>query len=330
MPTWAELQDELNHVQPEKRGDFLAGKSRESTTRIADLYNRNILYYASSFLQKPQIPGLFTSINMEDLNGFMAGVHGQEFDKGLLLILHTPGGLAEAAQTIVEYLRSKFDAIDVLIPTYAMSAGTMIALGCDRIVMGRQSQLGPTDPQLIVGDRPFSAHSIVEQFEEAKQNIAGNPVLAHAWAPVLRSFGPALLQEARKSIVYGRELVRGWLQEYMLAERHNRAELAEEVSEYFSSHEHGSHGRRIGRDVAREHHLEIVDLEDNQDLQDEVLTLYHLSTIAFEQGPAIKSVVSSNGRMWVKNLEIGVTVQQPPQRTKPVKNPRRSGKHRPR
>ena len=330
MPTWSELQNELQKKPPQERGPLIAEKCHQTTKQIADTYGRNVIYYASSFLQKPKVSGLLNSINREDLNGFMAGVHGLESDRGLLLILHTPGGLAEAAQTIVEYLRSKFGAIDVLIPTYAMSAGTMIALGCDRIVMGRQSQLGPTDPQLIVGNRQFSAHSIVEQFEEAKQNIAGNPVLAHAWAPVLHSFGPALLQKARKSIVYGQELVREWLQEYMLAKRHNRAELAKEVSGYFSSNTHGSHGRRIGRDVAKEHHLEIVDLEDNQDLQDEVLTLYHLSTIAFEQGPAIKSVVSSNGRMWVKNMEIDVTVQQPPQRTKPVKNPRRSGKHRPR
>ena len=327
MPTWSELQDELNQVSPEKRGDFLAKKSHQSMTRIADLYKRNILYYASSFLQKSGVPGLFTSINMQDLNGFMAGVHGHEAAKGLLLILHTPGGLAEAAQTIVDYLRNKFGSIDVLIPTYALSAGTMIALGCDRIVMGRQSQLGPTDPQLIVGNRPFSAHSIVEQFEEAKQNIADNPVLAHAWAPVLRSFGPALLQEARKAIAYGRSLVQEWLQKYMLAECHNPAELAKKVSEYFSSRKHGSHGRRIDRDAAKAQHLKIVDLEDNQDLQDEVLTLYHLSTIAFEQGPALKSVLSSNGRMWIKNISV---VQQPPQVSKSVKSHRRSRKHRPR
>lgn len=72
--------------------------------------------------------------------------------------------MAEAAQTIVDYLRSEFLAIDVLVSAYAMSAYTMIALGCNRIIMGRQSQLGPTDPQLIVGNRSFSAHSIVEQF----------------------------------------------------------------------------------------------------------------------------------------------------------------------
>lgn len=135
------------------------------------------------------------------------------------MVLHTPVGMAEAAQTIADYLRSKSSAIDVLVPTYATSAGTMIALGCDRVIMGRRGQLGPTDPQLMVENRLFSAHSIVEPFEEAKTRISANPVLAHAWAPVLRSFGPALLQEARKSIAYGETLVRDWLQEYMFAGR---------------------------------------------------------------------------------------------------------------
>lgn len=310
MPSWSDLQDDLNRVEPDRRGDHIAAKLQESVDAVAERYDRNVLYYASSFLQKPEVPGLFTSINMEDINGFMAGVHGHDFGKGLLLILHTPGGMAEAAQTIVDYLRSKFSAIDVLVPTYAMSAGTMIALGCDRVVMGRQSQLGPTDPQLIVGNRPFSAHSIVEQFEEAKAEISGSPTLAHAWAPVLRSFGPALLQEARKSIAYGQTLVEDWLQQYMFSERTDSAALASAVAAHFGGNQHGSHGRRIDRDEARRERLEVIDLEDDQDLQEEVLTLYHLSTIAFENGPAAKSVFSSNGRLWIKNMQMEVIVQQ--------------------
>ena len=311
MPSWSDLQDELNRIDPGQRGDYLAEKSQESVALIARRYDRNVLFYASSFLQKPHIPGLFTSINMEDINGFMAGVHGHDFSKGLLLILHTPGGLAEAAQTVVDYLRSKFSAIDILVPTYAMSAGTMIALGCDRILMGRQSQLGPTDPQLIVEDRPFSAHSIVEQFEEAKAQISGNPLLAHAWAPVLRSFGPALLQEARKSISYGQTLVEDWLRRYMFSEKSDPASLARAVAEHFGGNQHGSHGRRIDRNEARQQQLRVIDLEDDQGLQEEVLTLYHLSTIAFELSPAAKSVVSSNGRLWIKNMQMEVVVQQP-------------------
>ena len=310
MPSWSDLQDELNGIEPEKRGDHIADRLRQLAALIGTRYDRNVLYYASSFLQKPQVPGLFTSINMEDINGFMAGVHGHDFSKGLLLVLHTPGGMAEAAQTIVDYLRSKFSAIDVLVPTYAMSAGTMIALGCDRVVMGKQSQLGPTDPQLIVGNRAFSAHSIVEQFEEAKAEISGNPTLAHAWAPVLRSFGPALLQEARKSISYGETLVRDWLEQYMFSERDDPASQAKEVAAHFGGNQHGSHGRRINRDEVKQQHVEVMDLEDDQDLQEEVLTLYHLSTIAFEMGPAAKSVVSSNGKLWIKNLQMEVVVQQ--------------------
>ncbi len=270
---------------------------------IAEHYGRNVLFYASGFLQKPQIPGLYTSINMEDINGFMAGVHGLDYNKSLLLILHTPGGMAEAAQTIVDYLRSKFSEIDVLIPACAMSAGTMVALGCNKIIMGRQSQLGPTDPQLIAGNRPFSAHSIVAQFEEAKTQISENPVLAHAWAPILRSFGPALLQEARKSIAYGKSLVEKWLAQYMFYNRNEAIELAKEVAIHFSGDQHGSHGRRISRDEAKQKKLCIIDLENDQSLQEHVLTLYHLSAIAFEMGPAVKSVISSNGRFWIKNMQ---------------------------
>ncbi len=312
MPSWSDLQEDLNGIEPDQRGGHIAQRLEESVAAVANRYDRNVLYYASSFLQKPQVPGLFTSINMEDINGFMAGVHGHDFSKGLLLILHTPGGMAEAAQTIVDYLRSKFSAIDILVPTYAMSAGTMIALGCDRIVMGRQSQLGPTDPQLIVENRPFSAHSIVEQFEEAKGEISGNPILAHAWAPVLRSFGPALLQEARKSISYGQTLVEDWLQKYMFCEREDPAAEASAVATHFGGNQHGSHGRRIDRNEAKQQSLEVIDLEDDQELQEEVLTLYHLSTIAFEMGPAVKSVISSNGRLWIKNMQMEVVVQAPP------------------
>ena len=66
------------------------------------------------------------------------------------------------------------------------------------------------------------------------------------------------------------------------------------VAAHFGGNQHGSHGRRINRDEAK---------------QQQVLTLYHLSTIAFEMGPAAKSVVSSNGKLWIKNLQMEVVVQ---------------------
>ena len=302
MPSWSDLQSELQGLDSASREDYLTLKMKELASQIAERYDRNVLFYASSFLQKPQLPGNFTSIDMEDLNGFMTGVHRCNSEKGILLILHTPGGSAEAAHTIVDYLRGKFASMDALIPTYAMSAGTMIALGCDRIVMGSQSQLGPTDPQLFVENQFYSAHSIVDQFEEAKDQIAENPRLAQAWAPVLMSFGPALLREAMNSISYGTTLVQDWLTSYMFAGRANKERLAEDVASHFGGSHHRSHGRRIDRQEARQNKVEVVDLEDDRELRESVLTLYHWLTIAFEMGSATKIVVSSNGNLWTKHF----------------------------
>jgi hypothetical protein len=101
----------------------------------------------------------------------MSVMFGMTWAKGLTLVLHTPGGVTNAAETLVAYLRSKFTDIEVIVPTYAVSAGTMISLAANRIVMGRQSQLGPIDPQFVVGHRAQSAQAVVDQFEEAKKEI---------------------------------------------------------------------------------------------------------------------------------------------------------------
>ena len=96
----------------------------------------------------------------------MPAIHGTDCERGLMLVLHTPGGSPTAAQTFVEYLRSKFDDIEAIIPTYAMSAETMIALGYTRLVMGRRSHLGPIDPQVSVPGVPImSVRGIVDLFE---------------------------------------------------------------------------------------------------------------------------------------------------------------------
>ena len=108
--------------------------------------------------------------------------------------------------------------------------------------------------------------------------------------------------------------MRDWLQKYMFSQRPGSDGSCEyAVAAHFGGNQHGSHGRRIDRDEARQQQLEVIDLENDQQLQEEVLTLYHLSTIAFEMGPAAKSVMSSNGRFWIKNMQMEVVVQQPSQ-----------------
>ena len=69
----------------------------------------NVIFYASGFLQKPEEQK--TLIAHEDMNGIMNVVHDLQCDKGLVFILHTPGGDPSAAASIAEYLQFKFPRI---------------------------------------------------------------------------------------------------------------------------------------------------------------------------------------------------------------------------
>jgi len=306
MASWSQLQADLVTIPVAQRGDWIKARIESELKDLARITNRNVIAYASSYLQKPQIPGIFLSITPEDVNGFLSALYQMDSNKGLLLLLHTPGGSADAAETIVRYLWSKFKDITTLIPTYAMSAGTMIALASDRLIMGRQSQLGPTDPQFFIGNVAYSAHSIVKQFEEARADIIATPNAARAWAPVLQPFGPALLQEARKALAHGTSLVAEWLRTRMFKgeTKAHAQRWARKAAKEFSGSHHGSHGHRIDRNEARSLRLRVEDLEPNQPLQTAALTLYHALTIAFENGPATKAIISSNGSWWMKNISM--------------------------
>jgi ClpP class serine protease len=176
MPAWNDLIAEFGR-QPsdDARAAWLPAKLGEALGGIRNRRRgRNVLFYASAFLQKPQAPAPALQLTHEEINGFMSCIYGMTWSDGLTLVLHTPGGVTNAAETIVAYLQSKFHDIEVIIPTYAMSAGTMISLASQRLIMGRQSQLGPIDPQMPLARGFVSARAIVDQFDRAKA-LGGHP-----------------------------------------------------------------------------------------------------------------------------------------------------------
>ncbi|MGA5644128.1 SDH family Clp fold serine proteinase [Microbacterium sp. NPDC088796] len=304
MPAWNELLEEFEQLPPEAKGAWMNQQFGIWLNRVSELRNdKNVVLYGSGWLQKQNVPQAYVSITHEDLNGLMAVIKGMDFTNGLTLILHTPGGVTNATESLVDYLRAKFPAIEVIVPTYAMSAGTMISMAADRIVMARHSQLGPIDPQMpMPGGRSYSARAIVDQFEQAKAEITADQVVAHAWAPVLASLGPALVKEASNNLEYSEKMVANWLEKYMLAGDSDAATRSTEIAHYFADNSHHkSHGRRIGRDEAEAQGLVIEPLEDDQDFQEAVLTVYHLMTIWFEQTLATKIIWSSMGSSWLKN-----------------------------
>jgi hypothetical protein len=70
------------------------------------------------------------------------------------LLLHTPGGDIDAAEKLMSILRSRIGVgrLRVFVPDFAKSAGTLMAIGADQVVMGDTSELGPIDPQVTITD----------------------------------------------------------------------------------------------------------------------------------------------------------------------------------
>jgi ClpP class serine protease len=87
-------------------------------------------------------------IDVNDSEEVLRAIHLTDDDVPLDIVLHTPGGLVFAALQIARAVRGYKSKVTVFVPHYAMSGGTLIALGANEIVMSRHAVLGPVDPQI--------------------------------------------------------------------------------------------------------------------------------------------------------------------------------------
>lgn len=94
-------------------------------------------------------------IDIDDSEAMLRAIRQTPADAAIDLLLHTPGGLVLASEQIAYAVRAHPGKVTVLVPHYAMSGGTLIALAADEIVMDESAVLGPVDPQL--GDVPAAA-----------------------------------------------------------------------------------------------------------------------------------------------------------------------------
>lgn len=318
MASWNELSTQY---EQNAQGDpnWLYGRLKIQLNNILKLRKTgSVIFYASAFLQNN---GSSTSIFREDINGFMSTLYQASTNNRLTLILHTLGGNPNAVESIVEYLHSKFTYIEVIVPYLAMSGGAMMSLASDLLILGRQSQLGPIDPQFILANKTHSARAIQEGFNKAREDIKSDLKLAHFWAPILQNTGPSLFFEAEKSLSYSKELVANWLSKRMLKDiANNEARVAKAniIAAYFNAEEteqHGQihvHGQRIGVEKLKTLGINLELLEDNQTLQNEVLTAYHLMTMVFEKTAFVKFIVNDGGKVWAKQQRPASIAQSPP------------------
>ncbi len=130
------------------RQRLIAKIEKERGSRVILLVHRE---ETMSFLGFPVV----RYIDVNDSEQVLRAIHMTDPEVPLDLILHTPGGLVLAALQIARAIAAHRGKVTVLVPHYAMSGGTLIALAADEIVMCSHSVLGPVDPQ--IGDCPAAS-----------------------------------------------------------------------------------------------------------------------------------------------------------------------------
>lgn len=289
MPNWGEVEHQIANVP-----NPLDSIRRKYLNLMHQYTERNIIAYYSGFLQKAGVDE--TGINDNDKNAFMQVVHGLDRSKGLDLILHTPGGEIAATESLVYCLKQMFgNDIRAFIPQIAMSAGTMVALSCRCLVLGKQSNIGPIDPQF----GGMSCAAVLEEFQKASAEVSSNPGLAYVWQPIIGKYHPTFLGDCEKAIVWSQEMVRQWLAENMLKDAPNRDTIAQGILDVLSSHnETKSHSRhihieecqRLGICAVPLEGLDVRPIGPCKDLQDCVLTIHHTYMQTFSKSNALKIV----------------------------------------
>ena len=295
MPNWSELLREISVI-----GSPFDVLRRKYIRELSRYTKRNVICYYSGFLQKPEL-GAATAVNDTDKNGFMTAINGLDTSKGLDLVLHTPGGDTAATESLVDYLWSKFaDNIRCFVPQMAMSAGTMIACSTKEIWMGKQSSLGPIDPQF----GPMPAHGVLEEFKRAYDEIVADPRTIPVWQPIIAKYNPAFLGECQKAIDWSTSLVDGWLKRNMLANDPDRDVIAQNVMHELADHAVSlAHNRHLSAQKCKEIGLKVYDLESDQKLQDKVLSVHHVFFQTLSSTPAFKIIENQNGAAFILQVQ---------------------------
>ena len=138
----AARDDLLDRFQQERKSRVIAMIHRQETVSVFGV-------------------AISSSIGIEDSEAVLRAIRLTPADQPIDLVLHTPGGLVLAAEQIALALLERTGKVTVVVPHYAMSGGTLLALTADEIVMDPHAVLGPVDPQ--IGDMP--AASIVKLLE---------------------------------------------------------------------------------------------------------------------------------------------------------------------
>jgi len=188
----------------------LAKERQIQLARISGIRGRDIIVFAAD-LSKGSAPISITYSDLLPIADQLSNLKGTE---RIDLLLETPGGSGEVAEDIVRKLHDQYKEVGIIVPGWAKSAGTIVAMAGDEILMEPSSALGPIDAQLSWQGKVFSADALIEGMEKIKKEVEATNTLNRAYIPVLQGISPGELQAAENALKFAKVLVTDWLARY--------------------------------------------------------------------------------------------------------------------
>lgn len=205
------------------------------------------------------------------------------------LLLNSPGGNIDAAEKIITLIRKRAGTaqVHVIVPDYAKSAATLIALGADSIVMSDSSELGIIDPQVALHDsngnpQIVSAQSYLDAFHLHSANLESNPTDPVALA-MLAKLEPATVRKLERMTERSRSIAVALLTQGMLKDVEQAKEVAKELS---NTERWFSHQQMISQEAAIGLNLNVTYHAPDSPIWEQYWRLYCLQLWACEGNSA--------------------------------------------
>lgn len=231
-------------------------------------------------------------------------------EKNVDVILVTPGGSAQQVAKFVDKLRPRFDDVVFILPYMAMSAGTILAMSGNDIIMGKNSYIGPTDPQVPNKDGFYvPAQAILTLINDIQER--GEALLKKGQNPpwtdlqILRQFDGKEIGNALNASRYSMELVEGYLYKYKFKNWNihsdgrqvtdeEKKRRASEIATMLCSHaQWKTHSRGITRDIAwSECKIKVTHTESIENLDKAIRRFWALMYWIFENTAIYKAFIS--------------------------------------
>jgi len=245
--------------------------------------------------------------------------------KNVEIYIETPGGSGETAEEIVRFLRKHFDTVSFVVSGEAKSAGTLIVLSGDEILMTETGSLGPIDAQMKIGRSVISAYDYMEWVNEKRADAEKNDRLNPFDATMVAQITPGELGSVYHALKFAEDLVVEWLVNYKFKKwdktetrgipvtEEMKSKRAEEIARELSNHaKWRSHGRSIKIENLEEINLKISRVDDDPKLADIVYRIQMVCRLLFDSTTIYKIFATADSKLFKQAAPAGITAPRIP------------------